>query len=99
MVELWLGYGWAMVGLWLGYGWAMVGRWLGDGWAMAGLWLDYGWATVGLWLGCAWAMGLSVHKYQKAERCSQTQQQRPRGLNAPLSIHARPIVWSAVIVD
>jgi len=66
---------------------------------MAGLWLDYGLAMAGLWLGCGWAMGLSVHKYQKAERCSQTQQQRPRGLNAPLSIHARPIVWSAVIVD
>ena len=54
---------------------------------------------VGLWLGYGWAMGLSVHKYQKAERCSQTQQQRPRGLNAPFSIHARPLVWSVVIVD
>ena len=66
---------------------------------MAGLWFGYGWAVVGLWLGCGWAMGLSVHKYQKAERCSQTQQQQPRRLNALLSIHARPIVWSVVIVD
>ena len=82
-----------MAGLWLGYGWL----WLGYGWAMVGLWLGYGWTRARL--GYGWAMGLSVHKYQKAERCSQTQQQRPRGLNAPLSIHARPIVWSAVIVD